>query len=866
LSESEIFERELRRVERQVAPEPIVLGTNRRTKMIADLWQDLRFGARMLLKQPGFTLIAVLTLALGIGANTSIFSLFDTILLRTLPVQRPEQLVILRRVNSSRAGAEERFSYPAYQRFRGPSSFFSGVLASGGIRLSNIFFSEGEAEHAGMALVSGNYFSVLGVSVTLGRALTDADDVLPGSHPVAVISHRYWQRRFGRAPAVLGKTFTLNQTSFTIIGVTPPGFYGESIEGTPDMWIPLAMRTQVIPSDPSLDRPTTNWLHVLARLQPGVAEQQPAALLSALLQQALSEINPSSIPPEQRHRLLQQRVDLMPGSKGLADVRQQFSLTLSVLMGIVGFVLLMACTNLANLLLAQANRRRKEIAVRLALGAGRWRLIRQLLTESALLAMLGGGLGLCFAYWVGDGVAALLNWDPAFPMAIKFTLDLRLLIFTGTVSLLSGILFGLAPALRATRLNINSELKGGALSLGGGATHWNLSRLLVIGQVAVSFLVLIGAGLFVRSLQKLQSMELGFRHENVLLLKYDPATTGYKGAQLASLYQRLLERVEAMPGVRSASVSAETLIAGGVSEQRIYLPGSTPQPTGNLSTYLNLVAPRYFETLGMSLMQGRGFRPQDHENAPDVAIINETLARDFFGQESPLGRYVGMGNGENRRRLEIVGVVRDAKYADLRESPHRMLYRPFTQVSQQSESICELQVRTEGAPLSLATALQREIRLVDPRLSVAVLDIRALTTQINDSLVTERLTAKLSSLFGLVALILAALGLFAVLSFSVSQRTSEIGIRMALGARPRDVLKLVIGQGLRLALIGVALGLVAAVALTRIVAGLLYGVSKTDPVTFTVVALLLVSVALLACWLPARRATKVDPMIALRSE
>jgi predicted permease len=820
---------------------------------LEDVWQDLRFGARMLLKHKGFTAVAVLTLGLGIGANTAIFSLIDAVLLKLLPVKDPAQLVAL--VNPVRAGESNSafgpaFSYPLFQDLRERNQVFEDILAYDGVVLN--LSGSGQAERVTGQLVSGNFFSVLGVQPLFGRAFSDNDNKLPGAHPVTILSHNCWQQRFAGNPGVVGETVHLNGYPFTVVGIAPPGFFGVEVGATPEVWVPMMMQPQVSGLADRLQKRNNFWVKLMARLKPGISEQQAQAATDALCQQINTEA--PGLNPRLRDFLLDQHVQLRPASQGLSGLRHQFKQPLLILMSVVGLVLLIACANLANLLLARATARQKEIAVRLALGASRARLVSQLLTESLLLSLLGGLFGLLFAFWV-------TNFLLSFLLQAHFTLelqpDLRVLGFNLGVAILTGILFGLAPALQATRPNLIEALKNEIPTLTGGS-RFELRKLLVVSQVALSLLLLIGAGLSVRTLQNLNGIDLGFRADKVLLLSTNPGLSGYNPEQVKRFYAQLLERVNTLPGVQSASVADMPLMGGawidGISIEGYQADGK------DMSVSAKNVEPKFFETMGIPLLKGRDFNAQDRADAPKVAVINETLARDFFGNDNPLGRRIGIGEKPER---EIIGVIKDTKYIDLKKQAPRTVYVPIAQTTIWSTERT-LHVRTAGEPTNLIAAIRHEVETLDKNLPIY--NVRTFTELVAQSIYQERLIATLSSFFGLLALLLASLGLYGVMAYSVTRRTREIGIRLALGAQTSDVLKLVVRQGMTLALIGIGLGIAAAWALTRVLSNLLYGISATDPLTFVSLSMLLAGVALLACYLPARRATKVDLMSALRHE
>jgi predicted permease len=812
---------------------------------MTNLLRDVRYGLRVLLKRPGFTAVTVVTLALGIGANTAIFSLLDAILLKALPVQNPERLVVIN--TSGPKGLSNDYSYPVFERFRDQNQSLSGVFAAAsagrlGVKMS-ASGAGGEAETVVGKLVSGGYFSVL------GSVFTAEEDQTPGGHAVAVISYGYWQRRFGRDPSAVGRTFTLSDTSFTVIGVTPPGFFGETVGEAPDLWIPATMQPQVYPGRDFLNVDYVTWLRLMARLKPGAHPRQAQAELDVIFRQLQDEKGRQKFPAG--------RIELTPGGKGLSELRERFSDPLRVLMAVVGLVLLIACVNVASLLLSRAASRRKEMAVRLALGAGRLRLVRQLLTESALLALSGGLLGLLFAFWGSDVLLAIVSAGTS-PVALDLHPDVRVLAFTGAVSLLTGMLFGLAPALQWTRLDLTPALKAPVRGLSGGGARYGLGRVLIVAQVALSLLLVIGAGLFVRSLRNLKRLDAGFKREGVLVLGVDSAATGYADAQLKSLYRQLLGRVGALPGVSSASLAFQTFRGPGSGICCISIQGAPPLAEEDRRVNADYVGPRFFETMGTPLVSGRGFDLRDDENAPKVAVINEAAARYYFPDGSPLGRRFDQSKNKG---IEIVGVVKDARHYGLREQAPRMFYLPLLQHGTPPNFLA---VRTAGDPRGMAAAVRQALQEVDPKLPVV--EVTTLGEQVDASLVPERLIATISGFFGFLALLLSCVGLYGLMSYAVARRTAEIGIRMALGARPGNVLWMVLREALLLALVGVATGLPAALAATRLIESLLFGLTPADPTTVSLATLLMIAVAASASYLPARRASRVDPMVALRYE
>jgi predicted permease len=853
------------------------------------LLRDLRYGFRQLMKNPGFTAVAVLSLALGIGANTALFSLVDAVLLKMLPVKKPEELVLFKWMMTQRgmfglhSGSINRdsatglrtgtsFSYPAFEHFRAKTTTLSDVFAFAPIQQLNVSV-DGQAEIAEGQLVTGGFFTGLGAPLMLGRAITDAED-RTAADPVAVISYRYWQRRFGLDAGVVGRTVNVNNVPFTIIGVTPPQFQGTmQIGDSPDLSIPMALEPRLIRGRSEMHEAWYWWVRVMGRLKSGVSAEEARAELEGVFQQNALEgwnaLPANRRPPDYGPRDLP-RMQIAPGSQGLNDVRQAYVQPLRVLMIVVVLTLLIACANVANLLLARATVRRQEVAVRLALGAGRWRLVRQLLTESLLLAFAGAALGWMLAWWSKD---LLLLWHPwsGGRLSVELKLDGRVLGFTVAVASFTSLLFGLAPALRATRIELTQALKGNAH--GSSNSLSLLSKSLVVAQVAVSLALLVGAGLFVRTLRNLQQVDLGFNAENVLLFRVDPRLNGYDDERVALLYQQMVERIEAIPGVRSATISRHPLLSGSSANGPAYAEGREPKTATDSIVYQQRIRWNFFETMEIPLVAGRSLTPQDDERAPKVAVINQTMARRFFGEENPIGKRIGFGRRENSSQIEIVGVVKDAKYTGQREEIPSTAYLPYPQ---QPLSQMNFEVRTAGDPNLLIGAVRQAVRQADSNLPL--FDIKTQKGQADASLAQERLFAGLTGFFGLLALLLGCIGLYGVMAYSVAQRTREIAIRMALGATQKNVLRRVIGQGMLLAGIGIAIGAAVAFALARLIAsnadfeltrflsGFFYGVRTTDPLTFVIVSLLLAIVAFVACCVPAVRATKVDPMAALRNE
>ena len=832
-----------------------------------DFFMDIRYGLRTLARNPGFAAVAVLTLALGIGANAAIFSLMNALLLRTLPVNNPSQLVLFGEgkwggiMDELPNRSWQLFSFPFYRQVQGDSSAFSDVTAISSMSSAphGTIGDSAETEEIYAHLVSGTFFSTLGVNPILGRTFGEDDDRIPGGSPVAVASYAWWKRRFGGAPSIIGEKMSIGSTVYTIIGVTPQEFFGTSVGESPDVWIPLSMEEVLPPGWKGLNDKMFQSLYIIARRRPELSIEQAQTNVNVLFKQAALEMAGSQPAKKQLDGIQHAFIKLTPAASGLSRLRAQFSQPLRALMAAVGLVLLIACANIANLLLARATNRQREIAVRMSMGAGRWRVIRQLLTESFTLAMLGAVLGVALASWASKLLLVMVSGGPE-TIPVDVGLDSRVLVFVVLVSLATPLLFGMAPAWRAARVELNSSLKQGRNI---AAVNSPLARALVVGQVALSLVLLVGAGLFLRTLVNLTNVDMGFDKHNVLVFGIEPASVGYKeDSRLTRLYQEIERRVSAIPGVRAASFSFFTFNQGAWSEDA-WTPEESPEAKGNREVVYNKVGRGFFSAMGLKLLSGRTFDQQDSENSPKVAVINETMARLFFPNESPLGRRFRMDGPDAKPENDriVVGVVRDAKYMALKERPWPAAYLPY---SQEPGYLWNFEVRYSGDAGSTAPAVRQVIHDVDPRLPVT--GAGTLAEQVDHSVVDQRLTAQLSSFFGLVAVFLACIGIYGLMSYAVVHRTNEIGIRVALGAQQGQVLRLIMRQGLVLAASGVAVGIALALIFTRLLRSLLFGVQPFDPVTFIGVAFLLTLIALAACYLPARRAMRVDPVVALRYE
>ena len=863
---------------------------------IETVFHDLAYGFRMLRRSPGTTAVAILSLAFGIGVNTALFSAVDAVLLQTLPVRDPDRLIVFNwisgrsfRVNGLSGTSNvdvppghRGFSLFCYDVFTDmdkvvrsdANSPLTDLIAFGPLNKISARFTETAEVIDGQA-VTGNYYAGLGLQLILGRAITEQDDQM-GSPPVVVLSHKLWRERFGASPEVIGREFILNKQSFTIIGVDPPAFTGaQQVEFQPAVTIALAQEPLVLGSS-SCQRTENGdpiwWLNVMGRLKPGATADQARESLNGAFQATALAVMPPPRRPSDPAQLAAKdfpRLATESGSRGMPDTRKDFAPTIYALFIVVAMVLLIACANLANLLLARGAVRGPEISVRLAMGAGRWRIVRQLLTESLLLSVIGGVVGVLFAFWAkhllitfADGDAGLL------PEGVDLQLNWRVLLFTFALSVLTGLLFGLVPALRTTSMELATSLKQSRRTT---SVVSRASKLLLVGQVALSSLLLLGAGLFIHTLYNLQRVDLGFNQNNLLLFTLRPEQAEYKDERLLRLYQQLFDRLDRLPGVRSATFGSVALIANDNWFTDFRLPGETDTAPEH-ETMRQMVRENYFTTMEIPFLRGRQFTTHDGPSAPNVAIVNETFAQTFFPGREVLGQQITFGE----RPVEIVGVAGDSKYESQRKEIKPLVY---TSWQQEPESIGNVHftLRTDGEPTALAGAVRKLVHDVDSDLPVIKLTTQTARTQA--TLGQERLYVRLLSFFGAVALLLAAIGLFGVLAHSVSQRTKEIGIRMAFGAQVGSILRLIIWEGMKLVLIGLALGAALGFALKRLFAfneftadiwkrmnEQLYGVNVIDPFTLIAIVVLLVVVALLACWLPARRAAKVDPLVALRYE
>jgi predicted permease len=873
------------------------------------LAQDLRYAVRTMRKSPGFTAVALLSLGFGIGTNGAIFSVVDALLLKGLPVPNADRLAVL--TKHTRGEPDPLFSYPSFLRLQDSGAACTGVIAvtddftavvrplgagrpdhpatatpvpaAGALAAME---GSGDAETADSQLVSGNFFSVLGIGAAVGRTFTAAEDTVPGGHPVAVMSYGYWEKRFGRDQAVVGESLLVNGTPVTLLGVLPRGFRGVLADQAPDLFLPVTLRDALKyrgsmhvdgpdnPQQPVWNQANQHWLELLAKRRAGVSLAKAGAVLGVLFEREKQAEMVGRTDLDDRRQLQDQKLLVEAGSRGLAERRKTLTRPLLILMGLAGLVLLIACTNVATLLMARADRRRKEMAVRLGIGAGRSRVMRQLVTESLLLAGLGGVLGLACADW-GSRLLLRLVSQGVDPVPLDVDLDWRKVAFALGVALVTGLAFGIVPALQATRVDLAAVLKQGARGMKGagrGGHRLPLGRVLVAAQVGLSLVLLIGASLFMRSLQNLMRVDPGYRTGGLVTATINPSLLGFDDARLTALYERLVERLEAIPGVRSASLSSSRLLTGSTSTSNVSFPGYNPRPSEDMDVQRNSVTPQYFATVGLTLVAGRPLASADRTGAPRVAVVNQAMVRRFLPPGSPIGRRFGFGGPENARDIEIVGVVKDGKYHRLDEKTMPLAYLPMAQLPDSMHSarlLRDVELRVdpaagEAAVAWVATQLRRAVAEEAPGLPV--LSITTMTEQLTRARARERAVARLTGFFGALALLLAAIGLYGVMSYSVARRTGEIGLRMALGAPRGEVLALVMRETLLLVAIGVGTGLVATWALARLAASQLFGISAHDPATLVSATAALVLVAFLAGFLPARRAAVVEPMEALRYE
>jgi predicted permease len=839
---------------------------------------DFRYALRTMRRSPGYVAIAVMTLALGIGANTAIFSLLDQILLRLLPVKDPQQLVLLtmrgHHYGSNWGG--NAISHPMFRDFQAHNEVFSGMFCRFPDPASLTF--GGQSERVNAELVSGTYFSVLGVNTILGRAFTPEDDRVPLGHPFVMLTYAYWKQRFGGDPGIVGKDLIVNGHNMTVVGVTQPGFDGVELGYSTKIFIPIMMQDWIVVGNPKMltDR-RTRWVNAFGRLKPGVSITRAKASLQPYMHSMLEmEVKESAFAHASAYDREQFRkcwMDVLPGSQGRSYTRRELSTPLWVLMATTGVVLLIACANLANLLLARATGRQKEIAVRLAIGASRVRIISQLLTETLSLAALGGIVGLAIAFWADRALLRIYLPADSTDLNISTLPDFRILVFTLGVTVLTGVVFGLVPALQTTRPDVGRVLKDEAGAVVGGG-HAGLRKTLVVAQVALSLLLLIGAGLFLRSLKNLSNLGPGFPAERLVGFNIDPSLAGYTPERAKIYYQQLTNALGAVPGVQSVGLASVRILEDNEWDSSMTVEGYTPaKPEDRAEPYMNQISPGYFATLGVPIVAGRDFRmTDDHEVkkgpdpddwTPTAVMINEKFAKKFFPGRNPLGLHLGFGSDPGTRTdMEIIGIVKDIKYTNLRDEIPEQAYIPY--MGSHFLGSMTVYLRTAVDPNLLMPTVRQKVRELDPNLPIY--GLRTTQTQLSNSLVTERMIASLSTVFGFLATMLAVIGLYGVMSYTVAQRTREIGIRMALGAEQGNVVWMVMRDVLRLIGIGVVAGIPAALALTRVVQSQLFGLTGHDPETLATATVALTVVACAAGYIPAFRASRLDPMKALRYE
>jgi predicted permease len=810
----------------------------------------------------------VLSLALGIGANTAIFSLLNSVLMSALPVRNPHELVMLTNPGASGVwvgsqGGERSFlTHAEFQQLHDQATVFSGLMAcQSSLDRVQARVDGGEPEEIRTRMVSAEYFSTLGVPALLGRAFSADDD--PAA-PNAVISYDYWQRRFGRRVDILGTRMTIRRGVFSIIGVAPASFFGETVGERPDAWLPLSMQPAVLPGRDWLhDKPgdveKVMWLHVFGRLKPDATIEQAQAAANVIFQQGLAAYYGSALSPEAQKAFLDQRLRLRPAATGASQVRGQFAEPLTMLLAAAGLVLLIACANLGNLLLARSTARTREISVRLALGAGRGRLLWQWLTESMVVAFLGGVAGVAAAWLLRAGLLRLVSDSIHLPV----TPDALVLGFAFALTLAAGLILGLFPALRTRSVNAAAGLKEQGRGLTAPAGWLRAGKFVVVGQLALSLPLLVGAGLLLRTLQNLQRVDLGYAKARLLLVRIDAQAAGYEESRRLALFQQLLERVRAAPGVRAATYSSNGLFSGSDNGAEIAVEGYTPKGDNDRGSRYDHVGPHYFSTLGIPLLMGREITERDQASSNKVCVINEAFAKRFFAGRNPLGRHVTQIYGNQRNTYEVVGVARDSRGRSLRGDIEHRFYLPVTQPMTALDSV-SFAIRTAAEPSGVIAGLRRAILSEDPNLPITA--ARPLTELLDERMVQDRLLAQLSMAFGVVALLLAAVGLYGVLSYGVARRTHEIGIRKALGAQHGTVMAMILGETGLLLVVGLLAGIVLSAGGTRLIASRLYGLAPIDPVAFGSAIAALTAVALVAAWLPAWRASRVDPLIALRHE
>jgi predicted permease len=838
-------------------------------RMLRDAARDLRYAVRWLAKNPGFAAIAILTLAIGVGANTAIFSLFNGLLLNQLPVRDPERLVLFTAtagegtsMGSPPSGQWQRFSTEVFRHLQSSALPFESLAAvrSGPSTVSVRLAGEHAAvERAVAHPVSGNYFGTMGVSAAIGRTLQPDDD-RPAAPPVAVVSDGYWRQKLHADADAVGRVAIINRTAFTIVGVAPREFFGERVRRAPDFWVPLTVQP-IIELRPSfVTQADAYWLSLIGRLRPGASRAEAARAATTALQGFLRAAAGANVPADRAKAIQESRIELFDGSGGVSGLRLQYSEPLHILLAVVALVLLIACANVGNLLLTRAAARQREISVRLAIGAGRGRLIRQLMTESLLLAALGGVAGVVAARWVVAALLALVSTTAP----VEATVSGPVLIFTIGVTMIAGLLFGLAPALYARRLDLVCGLKSRTGADTIGHRGFGASETLVVAQIAVSLVLLVAASLLARSLINLQRQAHGFEPDHVLLARYNPRLAGYTADTVAALHRRVYERLAALPDARSATLASYSPFSGTTSSNSGHVRGYAPKPDENVEFEMVFVGPDYPETLGIPLRAGRAIGPRDAVGAPRVAMVNERFVRQYLAKEQPLGHRFGFDEQKPELDIEIVGVLADAQFHDPKEPIAPMTFLPLLQEATQFALQAEAIVRTTGDPAASSNEIRRAMNELDPNLPVN--DPKPLRDQVADSFGSSRLAARFVSFFGAMALLLASVGLYGVVAQAVSRRTTEIGVRLALGAQRRDVLWMIFRDTFALVVAGLVVGIPMSLGAMRLMANQLFGVQAGDPASFALSTVILVIVAAVAAIVPAQRASRVDPIFALRAD
>ena len=833
-----------------------------------DLIQDLRYAVRQLRKNPGFTLVAVITLALGIGANTGIFTVVNGLLLKMMPVKEPQQLVVVGDPTraSQRSNGTPRldvFSYPLYKELRDRNSVFSGLCAAASDHHLEVDAGQGQFpdEKITGRMVSGNYFSVLGLEPAAGRLFSDADDTAENANPVVVLGFEYWQRKFALSPSIVGRDIRLNGYPFTVVGIAPAGFDGDVVGERMALFVPLSMQPEIVRGRHWRNSGNLSWLSLIGRLRPRMTPAQAEADMNLVFQQSLKSDYGAALSADDRSAVHDAHINVSAGGGGISDLRGDYRTPLLLLMGIVGLVLLIACVNVANLLLARASTRSREIAIRLAVGANRRRLLQQLLTESCLLGLLGGAAGSLLAIWGVRLLVGMFGSDTNLPVSP----DWRVLAFTIAISLITGMAFGLMPALQTVKVRVSPGLKDTMRATPGPGVRFVWGKGLIAGQVALSLLVLFAAFLLVRSLQKLMSQDFGYDREHLVIARLDPTGAGYSNDQMKRLAQELVGRLAATPGVRAATYSSNGLFAGSESGDAILVPGFQGGSARDRSALEDYVGADYFGVVGIPILEGRGIEAQDSATSTRVAVVNQAMVKRFFAGQNPIGRQFRIDDPDwLDKPITIVGISRDAKDhgSGIREDVPARFYLAFQQTPDPVQIVVEAQV--SGAPSLIVTSVLVQIKAVDPHLPISF--IEPLDHLVNDSAGSEIALAKLSAFFAGLALLLACVGLYGVMSYTVAGRTREIGMRMALGAQRSDVLQLVLREAMLLVVIGIMVGIPASLAGARVLRSFLFGLKSTDLLSLIAVVVLLGSVAAVAGFIPAQRAARIDPMAALRYE